>query len=108
MEHLLKPAILIAVVLVTAAGDMTLKLASSREYPFRSYEIYAGIAMYAMPAVGWMHLMRSNSLAQIGVMYSCATIIILAIIGRLCFGEQISTKQMAGLVAAIFSIWLSK
>ncbi len=101
-----RTAILIAIIALTAAGDYAIKYASGRDDPFTSWQFLSGIILYGLPAIGWLFLMREYSLAQIGVIYSSATIIILTVLGVVMFGEKVNPKQLAGIAAAIASIWL--
>ncbi|MFT3690681.1 hypothetical protein [Paenirhodobacter sp.] len=101
-----RTAILIAIIALTAAGDFAIKHASGRADPFTSWQFLSGIILYGLPAIGWLLLMREYSLAQIGVIYSSATILILTALGVFMFGEKVNPKQLAGIAAAIASIWL--
>lgn len=98
--------VLIAIIALTAAGDYAIKYASGRDNAFTSWQFLCGIVLYGLPAVGWLVLMREYSLAQIGVIYSSATILVLTALGVFAFGEHLSARQMAGIAAAIASIWL--
>lgn len=98
--------ILIAIIALTAAGDYAIKHASAKPEGFMTWQFASGLVLYGLPAVGWLLLMREYSLAQIGVLYSSATILILAGLGLFAFGEQLTYRQMAEIVAAIASIWL--
>lgn len=98
--------VLVAIIALTAAGDYAIKHASGREDPFVSWQFLSGIVLYGLPAIGWLLLMREFSLAQIGVIYSSATILILTALGVFMFGEQLNSRQVLGIAAAIASIWL--
>ncbi|PYF06410.1 hypothetical protein C8J30_1285 [Rhodobacter viridis] len=96
--------ILAGIVVLTILGDYALKYASLRASPHTSPWLFGGAALYALTALGWMWLMQSQSLAQIAVLYSSATILLLTGVGIVFFGETLSTRQVAGLAAALFAV----
>lgn len=96
--------VLLAIVLATAAGDYALKLASLKTSSFKNWTFVIGALLYALPAAGWVILMRSHSLAQIGVIYSASTIIILAAMGVIFFREAISPRDMLGVALALAAV----
>ena len=96
--------ILAAIVTLTIFGDYALKSASLRAVPHTSLWFVTGAALYALTALGWMWLMQGHSLAQIAVLYSSATILLLTGVGVVFFGETLSTRQIAGIGAALFSV----
>lgn len=100
--------ILAAIVVLTIVGDYALKSASLRAVPHGSPWFLAGAALYGLTALGWMWLMQGQSLAQIAVLYSSATILLLTGVGVVCFGETLSMRQIAGIGAALFSVVLTQ
>ena len=60
--------------------------------------------LYALPAIGWFFLMRSHSLAAIGVFYSAATILILAGLGVIVFKEAFGVRELLGVSLAIAAV----
>ena len=95
---------LILVILICAAtliGDFCIKIASDRPEGLMSVWFVAGIALYGLPAVGWFFLMRSHSLATIGVLYSAVTVVLLAALGYFVFAETINGRHVAGIGCAI-------
>lgn len=98
--------VLAGIVAFTSVGDFALKHASLKMAPFASSWLFGGAALYALTACGWVVLMQSHNLAQIGVLYSAATILALTGVGILFFGESLSSRQMLGLAAALLSVVL--
>lgn len=98
--------ILGGIVVLTILGDYALKYASLKSSPFVNSWFIGGATLYAMTAMGWVALMRHHDLAQIAVLYSSATIIALTLVGIVSFGEMLSGKQIAGLLAALISVVL--
>ena len=98
--------IITAVLTLTVAGDFALKQASGKVSPFVSAWFISGAIFYAATTVGWIVLMQTHGLAQIGVIYSSATIVALTLLGIFCFGETLTGKQVAGLTAALASVVL--
>lgn len=96
--------ILAGIVAFTILGDYALKCAAMRAAPLASAWFVGGALLYAVTAVGWVWLMQSHNLAQIAVLYSAATILLLTGVGVAFFGETLSPRQIAGLGAALLSV----
>ena len=77
--------ILMAVTGATLIGDYFIKIASEEPTGLMSASFAFGIVLYALPAIGWFFLMKSHSLAVIGVLYSSTTVILLALLGIFVF-----------------------
>ena len=97
---------LIFVVVLTICGDYALKYASLKISPYVSGWFVLGSLLYGATAIGWIALMRTHDLAQIAVLYSSATIVVLTLVGIFSFGETLSIKQIVGLSAALLSVVL--
>ncbi len=96
--------ILLTITALTLAGDYFIKLASLQTGGLTTAVFGAGIALYALPAVGWFFLMRSHSLAAIGVFYSAAVLILLAAMGALLFREPFGLRETLGVALAVASV----
>lgn len=97
-------AILVVIVGLTLAGDWCIKHASGRADGLASPAFLIGVILYGAPAVGWFFLMRTHSLAAIGVLYSASTILLLAALGTFVFGETFGLRQALGLSLAVASV----
>lgn len=94
-----QPFVITAIIAATIAGDYVLKLASDKE-SFLSPHFLVGLILYALPAFGWMYLMKTQSLAQIGIIYSTGTILALFVMSLFVFRETLSARDfIAGLFA---------
>ena len=60
--------------------------------------------MYSLAAFGWFFLMKSNSLATIGVMFSASTILLLVALGYFVFKEQFGLREALGVSLAILAV----
>lgn len=96
--------VLFLIVVATTAGDYSLKIASG-EGRLLSSPMLFGLILYSIPAFGWMYLMKSHSLAQIGVIYSAATILVLFALSILVFREEVSRREYFGAVLALGAIF---
>ena len=96
--------ILTIVTALTLAGDYCIKLASGHQGGLASSTFLLGAVLYASPSIGWFFLMRSHSLAAIGVYYSAAVLILLAALGTLVFKEVLGLREIVGLSLAIASV----
>jgi drug/metabolite transporter (DMT)-like permease len=96
--------ILTGIVALTLAGDWCIKLASGDGRGLLHPIFLAGAVLYALPAIGWLFLMRSHSLAALGVYYSAALLILLAALGHLAFKEPFGLREIFGVSLAIASV----
>ncbi len=64
--------------------------------------------MYGLVAIGWFFLMKSNSLATIGVMFSASTIIMMAALGYFVFREPFGLREAFGVMLAIMAVVVIK
>lgn len=98
--------ILVAITLLTLLGDYFIKVASDTRDGLVTPRFFFGAVLYGLTAIGWFFLMKDHSLAAIGVMYSAATIMLLAGLGYFVFKEQLGFREMAGVALALASVAL--
>jgi drug/metabolite transporter (DMT)-like permease len=91
---------------VGVLGDYLLKRASARPAPLRSAWFYAGFAVYASTAFGWVYVLRHLKLATVGVVYSISMILLLAGVGVVAFREPLNAPEVVGLALAIAALIL--
>lgn len=96
--------ILTIITLGTVLGDYWIKLATTQPQGLISPTFILGAVVYGSTAIGWFFLMRSHSLAVIGVVYSAATMIMLAALGTVMFNETLTPRDWLGLGLAIASV----
>ncbi len=96
--------LLVVITLATVTGDYFVKLASTRPDGLATQDFLLGAFFYGLPAVGWFFLMRSHSMAFIGVAYSASTMLLLAALGVLVFKEDFQLRDALGLGFAILSV----
>ena len=96
--------IMAPITLTTIAGDYCVKTASGSEGNNSYLMLLAGALLYGISAIGWFVLMRTHSLAAIGVFYSASTIITLAALGHFAFNEPTNPTQMVALILAVSSV----
>lgn len=96
--------VLALITFATLLGDYCIKVASSRPEGLWSHWFLIGAALYGLPAIGWLLLMRTHSLAMIGVLYSASTIVLLAAFGTLVFREPIGWRDILGLILAVSAV----
>jgi undecaprenyl phosphate-alpha-L-ara4N flippase subunit ArnF len=96
--------VLAAIVMLTLLGDYFIKLASMSERGLASPMFALGALLYALPAAGWFLLMRTHSLAAIGVLYSAATLLLLAALGAIVFRESFGPREAAGVGLALAAV----
>jgi multidrug transporter EmrE-like cation transporter len=60
------------------------------------------LASYSMSGVMWLPALRLHGqLSALSAVWSCLSIIICILVGVLMFGEELSTRQVIGLVLAV-------
>jgi drug/metabolite transporter (DMT)-like permease len=96
--------VLVPITIATIAGDYCVKTASGSESQNSYLVLLAGACLYGASAIGWFILMRTHSLATIGVLYSATTIIMLAALGHFVFNEPTNSTQLLGLLLAVVSV----
>ena len=89
---------------LTLLGDFCIKLATGHEGGLNSPVFLAGALFYGLPAVGWFFLMKSHSLAAVGVFYSASTLLLLAALGVVVFKEAFGVREALGLSLAVASV----
>lgn len=89
---------------VTVSGDYFLKMASQEHRTFQNWWFIAGCLTHALTAFGWVLAMKHVKLANIGVVYSLSTVLLLAALGVFAFGETLNRYEVGGIVLAILSL----
>ena len=100
--------ILLAIVVAQIGGDYFVKIASTGAGGLFTVTFMIGMLLYGATAIGWYFLMKIHSLAEIGVIYSASTLILLAVLGHIAFNEAIGLRQLLGLSLALVSIVIMK
>lgn len=91
---------------IVIIGDTALKYAADGEKPMLSGLVILGCGLYAVSAVFWFFAMQHVSLVQAGVAYSMITLLALALIGAVWFGETLHAREYAGLACAMLAMVL--
>jgi multidrug transporter EmrE-like cation transporter len=89
---------------LTVAGDYFIKLASDHDDGMTSTMFLVGAVCYGLPALAWFFLMQQHSLATIGVLYSSATLVLLALLGIVVFKEAASWRDAVGIGLALAAV----
>ena len=100
---------LLIVFVLAAVGvlaDYFLKLASERANSAQSQWFWLGLTVYALMAGGWVYVMRYLSFAQIGIVYSISTVLLLIIVGTLVLKETLHLSEMLGVAMAVGALLL--
>lgn len=99
-------AVAFALAAFATLADYFLKLASIEARAFYNKWFVAGCIIYALGAFGWVFVLRHLKLATVGVVYSLATVMLLAALGVLVFGESLNRYEIAGIGLGVVSILL--
>ena len=65
-----------------------------------------GCILYLFSAFGWVFVMRHIKLSSLGLVYSLFTVILLAGLGVVVFGETLNRHEFVGIMLGIASILL--
>ena len=98
---------LLAVLALSTVGviaDAFLKRASETERFFTDTWFLLAASIYALSAFGWVFALRNLKLATAGASYSVFTIVLLAVVGSVVFGERLSAGEIIALLLAIASL----
>ena len=96
--------ILTAIIVTQIIGDYYIKVASGRADGILTSTMILGTVLYGATAIGWYFLMKTHSLAAIGVLYSASTILLLTALGYFVFKESIGLRDCIGITLAILSV----
>ena len=97
-------AVVVFLVFMTTIGDFYIKTSTSLSSPFLTWQFGVGFLLYALGAFGWFYAMKHMPLTEMGVVYSCLTIIILRLLGTFVFNEAFSTREFLGVTLAIAAV----
>ncbi|GFE51404.1 hypothetical protein So717_31570 [Roseobacter cerasinus] len=92
--------------LLVILGDFAIKTAADAGHAITSAYVAIGVMLYAVSALFWFYAMQHVTLAQAGVAYSMLTLVALALIGAVWFGESLQAREYAGLGCALLSMLL--
>ena len=95
---------LMVATLLTLIGDFLIKLASDSPSGLKSLAFLGGALAYGAPAFAWFFLMQQHSLSTIGVFYSSATLIFIALLGAVAFGERLELRDGLGIGLALAAV----
>lgn len=95
-----------AAALASVAGDFFLKLASARDVGALSGAFAMGAGLYVVTALGWMIAMRFMPMATVGVAYSAAMLVLIALLGAFVFGERLAARECLGVLCAVAAVAL--
>ena len=93
--------VVVFLVIMTTVGDFFIKTSTTLSSPFLTWQFAIGFTMYALGAFGWFYAMKYMPLTETGVVYSCLTIIILALLGTFVFSEPFRFREFLGVSLAI-------
>jgi drug/metabolite transporter (DMT)-like permease len=98
--------VLVSIASATLIGDYFIKRAAMSPAGIRSPELIAGALLYGLTAIGWFHLMKSQSLAMIAVTFTASTVIALSALGFFVFGEQFGRREALGVTFAVLAVMM--
>ena len=96
--------VVVILVSITTVGDYYIKTATGLSRPFLTWQFAIGFTTYALGAFGWFYAMKHMPLTETGIVYSCLTIIILALLGTFVFNEAFGPREFLGVSLAISAV----
>ncbi len=106
MSGVIGYALCFGATVIVVAGDYAIKIAVERGHTLSSPIFMTGCGLYALSAIGWFMAMRHISLAQTGVAFSVFSLLALAGLGVVAFGERLEMREVFGIVLAVCSMLL--
>ena len=91
---------------ICIVGDFFLKLASNSSRPFWTWQFFVGTAIFAATSIGWVIVLPYLKLGAVGVVYGVSTVLFMALLGWLSFGESLRWSEVLGITLGITSIVL--
>ena len=98
--------IVILISVVTALGDVCMKLAGNSGKFFDGKWFACGMLLYLVTGIGWFLAMRVVKMSSIGVIYGVSTVILLTAIGVLFFDEKLHAMEVVAIILGLSSIIL--
>ena len=99
-------AIIAAITVFTAVGDMFLKNSSSSPVLFANKSFLVGLAIYVSTAFLWVFVYRSEKFSLSGAVYSLLTMLLFVGIGVFVYHETLSKTELLGLGFGLISVIL--
>ncbi len=91
---------------VGVLADYFLKRASDHAASARTGWFWLGLVVYAAMAGGWVYVMRHLSFAELGIVYSATTLLLLTGVGVVVLGETLRGSEALGVAMALGAIAL--
>ncbi|MBI2814555.1 MAG: EamA family transporter [Opitutae bacterium] len=99
-------AAVIGLSIVGVLAEWLLKLASQEDNSWRSPFLVVGVVVFAATCLGWVYVLKHLKLASSGSIYCVSTVLLLAVLGTVVFGEKLSATELAGVGFAVISLIL--
>lgn len=91
---------------LVVAGDAFLKIGGKGTNLFLSPWFVLGAASYALSAFGWAYVIKYVKFATVGVIFSVAVVLVMAVIGAVFFKEKLNGMELLGIGMAVLSLVL--
>lgn len=98
--------LLALVTVMTVGGDYFIKTATGHAAGMHSALFVVGAALYGLSAIGWFYLMRTHTLTWLAVSYSAATLVFVALLGVVAFGETLRSRDVLAMAMALGALFL--
>ena len=99
---------LLAATALTVLGDYLIKLSTLHPeggtQGLYSVSFALGALCYGAPALAWYMLMQSHSRSAFAVFYSSATLIVVALLGVVGFGEPFGRREGLAVALAVAAV----
>ena len=99
-------ALTLAISAFCIVGDYFLKRASQAAAPFRTLDFGIGLLVFASTAAGWILILPHRKLGVVGAVYGVSTVLFMALLGWLVFGESLRPVELIGMGLGVASIVL--
>ena len=99
--------VVVALSLVGVCADALLKLATQATSRSTTlWYVIASVVVYCSTIFGWFYVIKFLKLSTIGIWYAISTVLFLTLIGIFHFGEELTAREVVGLISAIAALIL--
>ena len=91
---------------VGVTADYFLKIAGEGSRFLEPKPFILGFVIYASTAFGWFLVLKYMRIAEVGVFYSIFMMLLLAGLGVIVFGEELSLREYLGIGLGVLSLLL--
>lgn len=91
---------------ITAVGDFFLKRGTFHENIYMNVDTALAALAYMSTTFVWCYMLNKSSLVEFGVWFALASVLVTVIMGYFIFNEDITVRQVFGIVFTMMGLVL--